>query len=171
MFAPRIYPTEVKPMRKKDAFQNVGMGVGYVSVMLVFAVICLTIFAVLSLRAAMSTDSFNERSGEFMRQYYAADSSAKKTLSLLDECAYNAGISGFFEDEFAENAQSIEGVSVRAVQKGFSVSYTVGINDRQELFVNVIFDSSGEYTIEQWKSREIYAENSDSHLGVWDGTF
>ena len=158
-------------MSKKEDSQKVGMGVGYVSVMLIFAVICLTIFAVLSFKAAISTDSFNERSGEFMRQYYAADTSAKKTLSMLNDCAFKAKSSGFFEEEFTESAQNIEGVSVRPTQSGLSVSYSVAINEGQELLVNIVFDQNGEYSIEQWKSSNIYEENSDSHLGVWDGTF
>lgn len=157
-------------MHKKDSSQNAGMGVGYVSVMLIFALICLTIFAVLSFKAAISTDSFNDRSGEFMRQYYAADTAAKKTLSQLNDCAFNAKSSGFFEDSFTERAQSIDGVSVRPTSKGLSVSYRVAINDHQELLVNVVFDDSGKYGIEQWKSQNIYEENSDDHLGVWDGS-
>ena len=158
-------------MSKKNEAQNVGMGVGYVSVMLIFAVICLTIFAVLSFKAAISTDSFNERSGEFMRQYYAADTAAKETLSKLNDCAFEAKKSGFFEDLFMENAQKIEGVTVKQNQKGYSASYTVSINDRQELLVNIIFNENGEYEITQWKRRNVPEENSDSHLGVWDGTF
>lgn len=158
-------------MNKKEDTRKIGMGVGYVSVMLVFAVICLTIFAVLSFKAAISTDSFNDRSSEFMKQYYAADTEAKKTLSQLNDCAYNAKTSGFFEDSFAESAQNIEGVNVRAVQNGISVSYTVAINDSQELYVNVVFDWNGEFRIAQWKSCNIYEDDSNSHLGVWDGTF
>lgn len=158
-------------MRKKDGSQSVGMGVGYVSVMLIFAVICLTIFAVLSFKAAISTDSFNERSGEFMRQYYAADTSAKETLSKLNDCAFKAKRSVFFEDEFTESAQNIEGVSVKRIQNGFSASYSVAINERQELLVSIVFNESGEYRIEQWKSRNVFEENSDSHIGVWDGQF
>ena len=157
-------------MSNKEGSQKVGMGVGYVSVMLIFALICLTIFAVLSLKAALSTDSFNDRSGEFMSQYYAADTSAKKTLSQLNDCAYNAKASGFFEDSFTESVQSIEGVSVRQTARGLLVSYTVAINERQELVVNIVFDESGKYSIEQWRSRNIYEENSDQHLGVWDGS-
>lgn len=158
-------------MRKNGESQKVGMGVGYVSVMLVFAVICLTIFAVLSFKAAMSTDSFNERSGEFMRQYYAADSAAKKKLSELNDCAFDARNSGFFEDVFAESAGNIEGVTVRSVQGGFSASFSVAINEQQELLVKVFFDIDGYYSIEQWRSSNNYEENSDSHIGVWDGTF
>ena len=157
-------------MSNKESSQKVGMGVGYVSVMLIFALICLTIFAVLSLKAALSTDSFNDRSGEFMCQYYAADTAAKKTLSQLNDCAFNAKASGFFEDSFTESAQSIEGVSLKQTARGLLVSYTVAINERQELLVNIVFDESGKYSIEQWKSRNIYEENSDQHLGVWDGS-
>ena len=157
-------------MSNKEGSHKVGMGVGYVSVMLIFAIICLTIFAVLSFKAAISTDSFNDRSGEFMRQYYAADTSAKKTLSQLNDFAFDAKASGFFEDTFTENAQNIEGVSVRPTAKGLLVSYSVEINENQELLVNVVFNESGKYSIEQWKSQNIYEENSDDHLGVWDGS-
>lgn len=157
-------------MRKRQGSQGVGMGVGYVSVMLIFAVICLTIFAVLSFKAANSTDKFNERSGEFLREYYAADTVAKETLSKLNDCAFNARAGLFFEEEFEEYASEVEGVSLKQTADGFSASYTVVINERQELAVSVLFDNSG-YTIERWQSRSIYEENSGSHLGVWDGTF
>ena len=157
-------------MNNKESSQKVGMGVGYVSVMLIFAIICLTIFAVLSFKAAISTDSFNDRSGEFMRQYYAADTSAKKTLSELNDCAFNAKSSGFFEDAFTESAQNIEGVSVRPTARGLLVGYSVAINEHQELSVSIVFNESGKYSIEQWQSRNVYNENSDQHLGVWDGS-
>lgn len=158
-------------MRKRLGSQGVGMGVGYVSVMLIFAVICLTIFAVLSFKAASSGDKFNERSGEFLKQYYAADTKAKETLSKLNDCAFNASTGMFFEEEFEEYASGVEGVSLKQTADGFSASYSVVINDRQELAVSVLFNNSGRYTIEQWQSLTIYEEESGSHLGVWDGRF
>lgn len=157
-------------MRKRQGSQGVGMGVGYVSVMLIFAVICLTIFAVLSFKAANSTDKFNERSGEFLRQYYAADTAAKETLSKLNDCAFNARAGQFFEEEFEEYASEVEGVSLKQTADGLSASYSVAINDRQELSVSVMFNNIG-YSIERWQSRSIFEENSGSHLGVWDGKF
>ena len=48
-------------MRKNDKLSSSALGVGYVSVMIIFAVICLTIFAVMSFSAASSSDGFNER--------------------------------------------------------------------------------------------------------------
>lgn len=158
-------------MNKNKHTKKIGVGVGYVSVMLIFAVICLTIFAVLSLKAAISDNSFNERSGEFLKQYYAADTAAKETLSKLHDCAFEAKSSELFEETFEEIAQGIEGVSLKQTPVGFSASYSAAINERQILAVTVLFDNNGNYTIEQWQSQDVPQEDNDSHLGVWNGSF
>lgn len=156
-------------MNKKERTQ--GAGVGYVSVMLIFAVICLTIFAVLSLKAALSDDSINERSGEFLKQYYAADTAAKEKLSELNDLAFELKNSEFFEDGFEENSKNIDGVTARRSPDGISVSYTVEINERQELAVDVVFDDSGKYTVNKWQSRTATTDDDNSHINVWDGNF
>lgn len=158
-------------MDKKKGFGGAGLGVGYVSVMIIFAVICLTIFAVLSFRAASSGDAFNERSGEYLKQYYAADARAKEMLAQLNEIAYGAVQSEFFEDSFELSAGELEGVSLRKSAKGYETGFSVKINDRQELAVRVDFYAGGGYEIIRWQSVDISVENSDSHLNVWDGSF
>lgn len=158
-------------MKRKNKIGGAGLGVGYVSVMIIFAVICLTIFAVLSFRAAVSDGAFNERSGEYLRQYYAADGSAKATLAELDGIARAAAGSGFFEDEFETAAEALEGVFVTAAGNGFSASWTVKINDRQELYARAAFTADGEYEITSWRCRGIGGESEDKPLNVWQGGF
>ncbi len=158
-------------MNKKSAFQKVGAGVGYVSVMLIFAVICLTVFAVFSFKAAVSSDRMNDRSGEFLKQYYAADSSAKEMLSKLNELALETADPIGFEEEFAASVGGIDGVSAKTVANGVMTSYTVTINERQELAVSVVFSPDGKYRIETWRTQNVSREDSDNGLNVWDGTF
>lgn len=158
-------------MNKEEKTRKIALGVGYVSVMLIFAVICLTIFAVLSFKAAMSTDSFNDRSGDFLRQYYAADTQAKQTLSKLNDSMQASRGSMFLEEEFQAAASELDGVTVMQTADGFSASYDVPINDRQVLAVAIHFDNNGEYLIEQWQNRDVSGEPEESHLNVWDGTF
>lgn len=148
-----------------------GLGVGYVSVMIIFAIICMTIFAVLSFRAASSNDGFNERSGDFLKQYYAADSIAKARLAELDGIAREAAESGFFEDSFEELAGALDGVTLSRIGNGFSAGWSVKINDRQELYASASFTSDGGCEITRWQSRTLSSEESESHLGVWDGSF
>lgn len=157
-------------MSKKGVYQKVGAGVGYVSVMLIFAVICLTIFAVFSFKAAVSSDRMNDRSGEFLKQYYAADSTAKETLSRLNDLAFETDPFDF-EEELAISARTIEGVSAGIVADGVLISYTAKINERQELAVVVMFSDDGNYSVRTWRAQSVGSESSGNGLNVWDGTF
>lgn len=158
-------------MSKKDVSQKVGAGVGYVSVMLIFAVICLAVFAVFSFKAAISSDHLNDRSGEFLKQYYAADSSAKETLSALNDFALESADAFDFEEELEMKARTIDGVSAKRTAWGVRTSYTVTINERQELAVEILFSADGKYSIDTWRAQNIGSGNSGDGLNVWDGTF
>lgn len=159
-------------MDKNDRLHGSGIGVGYVSVMLIFAVICLTVFAVMSFRAASANDGFNVRSGDYLKEYYAADSAAKSRLAELDGIAKSAAESGFFEDEFEVAAGALEGVALNRIMNGFSVNWSVKINERQALLAEASFTNDGNFEITRWQTQTISTEDSsDSHIGVWDGSF
>ncbi|MBS6586250.1 MAG: hypothetical protein KH345_08850 [Eubacterium sp.] len=147
------------------------VGVGYISIMLIFTVICLTIFAVLSFQAVYSSDKMTNRSDGFTQQYYTADTEAKKTLSRLDGLAAEA-LDGFsFEEGFIEAVSGVEGVSAARTAGGVRVEYSQAINERQTLAVSVVFFSapSGErFRIEKWNSTEKEI-SGESHPSVWDG--
>lgn len=155
-------------MNKKSGFRGSGMGVGYVSVMIIFVTVCLTLFAVLSLSAAESNDAFNERSGEYLKHYYAADSKALEILAQLDGAAKNAeeGLLGDTLEAFAEE----NGGEVSPVKGGCRVKYSVKINDRQALMCEVVFKENGGFKKTRWQSVAV-SDDDDSHLNVWDGTF
>lgn len=147
-------------------------GVGYISIMLIFTVICLTIFAVLSFQAAYSNNRVIGRSEEYTQQYYDADASAKKTLSELDLLA--AGLQGefSFDEKFSSAASNIDGVSVTAVPEGVRADYSVSINERQSLSVSVVFyraAADARYRILSWRSDSSGSISGDDHPSVWDG--
>lgn len=156
-------------MNKKSGFRGSGMGVGYVSVMVIFVTVCLTLFAVLSLHAAGSDDAFNERSGEYLRQYYAADAKALDILAKLDSSARTAAEEGLFQEAFELSAEEL-GASVSPVRGGCKARYSVKINDRQDLMCEVVFSENGSFEKTRWQSVSTYSDD-DSHLNVWDGTF
>ncbi len=151
----------------KKSLKIANLGIGYTSIMIIFALVCLVIFAVLSLKAAASDEALNKRSGEYLREYYNADSIAKQELSDLDELAFTAASSEFFAETFRNLAED-KGYSVRMAREGCAVDYSVPINERQEIAVSVTFKASGEYEITLWKSGTISSEKDD-HLNVWDG--
>lgn len=156
---------------KQHRQTNAGIGVGYVTVIIIFAIICLTIFAVLSYRAAGSNDALNERAGEHLNKYYEADASAKKTLYELDEIAANARNTPFFADTFESETAKIDKVSVKTEPDGCTVSFSEPINENSFIFVSVKFyENKKEYKINTWK-RMSAINSDDNEINVWDGTF
>ncbi len=159
-------------MNKKKQGLGSTVGIGYISIMLIFTVICLTILAVLGFQAVYSNDRVSGRSEQFTREYYAADMEAKKTLAILDEAAVQAADGFSFEESFTDAAQEIDGVITAMVPEGVRVDYSVVINDRQQLSVSVVFFSSpaGErYRILRWQSGT-EADQEESSPAVWDGS-
>lgn len=146
-----------------------GMGTGYVTIMLIFAVICLTAFAVLSFQAAYADERLSARTQEYTREYYAADAKAKEVLAQLDGIAQSARESGFFAESFSdecENAALYPQIgSVRA-------EYSCEINERQSISVSVIFYENEDmgFEITRWQTVSSGAEE-EAPLGVWDGNF
>ncbi len=160
---------KVEAMNKKTGFHGSGMGVGYVSVMIIFVTVCLTLFAVLSLRAASSNDAFNERSGEYLKLYYAADNKANHILAELDNAAKTASESDFFEDEF--EAVKVDGAEIRRVRGGCEAKIIVKIDERRELIVEAVFSPDGSYKITRRQSNISSINMDNSHESLWDGTF
>lgn len=150
-----------------------GLGVGYVTLIMLFAIICLTVLSVLSYQAARANEKLNEKSLSFTTEYYEADGRAKILLSELDNAALEAHKTGFFSESFAELCGEFESISLRNIPEGYSVSFTEQINEKLKLSVSVVFFNTPEderYRIAEWKTVSDGTEEEDAPLGVWDGT-
>lgn len=60
-----------------------GMGAGGISILAVFVVLCITVFAVLSLLSARADHKLSLRSAQTVERYYAADAACQQTLANL----------------------------------------------------------------------------------------
>ena len=168
---------------RKSLSQERGMGVGYVTLIMLFAVICLTVLASLSYQAARANDKLNEKSIYFTQRYYSADARANEIVSIFDEAAFEAHETGFFADSFEaicqEKASQAYGIYpdeavIKRVQEGFLVSYYCSLTDNTELSVKILFfdfPKDGErYRVEEWKTVAVSVGDSEETLGVWDGS-
>jgi len=118
---------------------------GGTSLMMIFAVLCLTVFAVLSLSTAKVGDRLSQSTQDAVQAYYAADSEAEQILAALRR--------GDYVDEVEEN--------------GFMYSYRCPINERLSLYVEVeIKDDT--YNILRWQAAVDESMISEAQE-VWDG--
>ena len=120
--------------------------VGGSSLLVIFAVLCLTVFALLTLSTAQAGARLSRQSAEAVSGYYDADFRAEETLARL-----RAG-------DLPEGVSEDNGV----------YSFTCPVSDTQNLEVSVRLEQNG-YTILRWQTVSTTDWQPDESLNVWDG--
>lgn len=144
--------------RKKESFAPPALGGS--SLLVVFAVLALTVFALLSLSTVRADVRLGDAAAEAVSGYYEADCRAQEILARL-----RAG------------GPLPEGVEITGSDdRGNYMYYTVPISDTQELQVEVYLvwgegwgrDASG-YTILRWQAASSVEWAGSDTFTVWDG--
>jgi hypothetical protein len=125
---------------------NVPVMLGASSLLVIFAVLCLSVFAMLSISTVQADRRLGQQSREAVEAYYQADCQAEEILSGL-----RAG-------------RVAEGVE----RQGDIYSYSCDISDTQTLAVQVRVVGQ-EYTILRWQELSIADWQADEQLHVWSG--
>ena len=120
--------------------------VGGSSLLVIFAVLCLTVFALLGLSTVQADTRLSDASAEAIEAYYNADCEAETILARL------------------RNGETVDGVEI----DGSWYSYSCPVNENQSLFVTVELTDDG-YTVWQWQTLPTIQWESDDSLVVWAG--
>ncbi len=144
-------------MDKKSRFSP--PAVGGISLLVVFAVLCLTVFALLSLTTVQADIRLSDASAQAVLDYYQADSKAQEILACLRTGA--ALPEGVQVDRTEGEGEGAEGASL--------IRYAVPLSDTQELQVELTLDARGRYTILRWQSVPTGDWEYDDSLTLWDG--
>lgn len=133
--------------RKDRSSQFSPPALGGISLLAAFAILCLTVFALLSLSTVQADRRLADASAQAVADYYAADCQAQQILAQLRQ------------------GQHPEGVE----SQGSLYRYTVPISDTQQLSVAVELQGT-DYTVLQWQAGPSGQWQADDSLDLWDGT-
>lgn len=118
---------------------------GASSLLVIFAVLVLVVFALLSLGTAKAGDRLSFVCAESAKEYAEADLRAQEILALIREKKIPNGVSA----------------------DGNRYEYSCDINDSLGLFVAVELDENGNYDILRWQSVRTSDWEADGRLDVW----
>lgn len=119
--------------------------VGGSSLLVIFAVLCLTVFALLGLATVTADKRLADDSYEAVKAYYQADCEAEKILGEIREGRMPEGV----------------------VKENQSYSYSCPISETQELRVVVKVDG-GTYAVEQWRIVSTVQWQPDEYIDLLD---
>ena len=130
--------------------------VGGSSLLVIFAVLCLTVFAMLSMSTVLAENRLRDSSIEAVSNYYGADAEAERILSMLRNREVPEGVE--------LSSDTPDGMTVIA-------SYSCPISDTQNLFVEVMFENGlgDDYIILRWQAAYTADWEPDYGLNIWTG--
>lgn len=150
------------PVNKRERFSP--PAVGGISLLVVFAVLCLTVFALLALTTVQADKRLADASAKAVEDYYAADCAAQEILARLRNGERPEGVA-FSGGEWPLGAAPSGDGPLRA-------DYAVPISDTQELQVSVLLmgGAGADYVVQRWQAGPVGQWESDNSIEIWDGT-
>lgn len=164
--------------KKKHTFLNIGTS----SILLVFVLLCLVTFAILSIVNANMDYQLSKKNADHTRAYYQADLTAKQELAEIDDILYSAYKSQTFSDAASYYSYVIKLLS-DAGDYTFDQDYStprmyfkVPIADNQILNVTLELQfpsKTGEqfYRVVTWNSQSDSTWEPESNVPVFNGSF
>jgi hypothetical protein len=134
-------------------------GIGSASVVLIFAVLCMAIFSVISLVTALNEEKLVESEVALVTSYYAADALAEEIFAeILATRSAPEEISGVAIESFFDNY-------LREI-----ISFMCPVSETHGLFVSAAigFDS---HEILSWRMVHLAEWHADDRINVWQGEF
>lgn len=149
-------------MKKKE---NAPFGAGISSLLMLFVILCLTVFGVLAYMTAQADSRLSARAAETVAAYYQADSAAEELLAQTDEAVFS--LSG----ETAEIQEALEALGYTVVLEDglLTAEYVIPVDETRQYLLRIVFDQpDGSYRVITRQTEET-AVWGEEDLEVWQG--
>ena len=132
--------------------------IGSVSLLMIFIILCLTVFSALSLSGALREYRYSQKIAQHQTDYYTASGSASRVLKEIDQILDQAHTD--HPETYYEAAEQqlslIEGVRTDLASESPSITYQIPIDDSQSLQVTLALNApdeleQGYYRITAWQ--------------------
>lgn len=133
-----------------------GTVTGAVSLVMIFIVLCLTVFAVLTLSTAIGEQKLAQVTADHVQAYYEADAQATAVIASLGG---------------PDRPETVAGVALTytaCADNGVHARFTVPVGETQTLAVEVLIGAAS-CDILKWQT--VYSGDwvADTSISVWDG--
>lgn len=149
--------------RERRNERRPGFNVGSASIIMIFSVLCLTIFAVLSLVTTNSDLKLSTRAAKSIEDYYAAEYAAETKVLEVKEALGAEGTP----------TQRLQKMDVDVIERedgGAKIRFTQNVDARRDLRVELELDADGKLSISKWSLEANANWNPDDSISLWSGT-
>lgn len=133
------------------------LGVGTSSILLIFVLLCMITFAVLSLVSARSDYRLSQKNAEHIQDYYQAENKANEILLTIDQCLEEQYTLYGNTEEYLQHVKSaLEDTEAVTFTSEQELEFHVPAGTKQELYAALLLpqepkEGDSYYQIKSWK--------------------
>lgn len=164
-------------MNRKPRTTQAGMSVGFISLLIIFVVLCLITFAILALTTSNADMALTNRNYTYVSRYYVASNECHTKIGFIDQTLEAARQDTSTDEEFyaAVDAAFPEGGDIFIYDRDSRVITFYGnLSEISQMRVEVqVNDPENEsrYTILTWNAEPLPQEMEEQEQTLWDGGF
>lgn len=148
---------------------NSKMNIGSSSLILIFIVLCLATFGLLSLSSAKSDWNLAEKNANSVKNYYDADKKGEEFVKMVDEVLVQLQSKGLEEDAYLAEAKRELSEYYREDTGFLTVEVPMDFDQALHIELSVTSDRDSRYLIESWKVINTVDYEIDDSMPVWGG--
>ena len=143
------------------------MNVGIISFMVVFIILCLVTFSVLSLVSAKSNLASANKSLSHSQTYYALNNQAQDKLEVIDQTLYDYYKQSSSSASYFAKIKGLEKKDPSLQVKGKQVSFSL-VKGSMKLVVSlkVTYPGKALYTVTKWQEQSSKDWNADEKIDI-----
>ena len=149
---------------KKTSYPPIIIGTSFMLVL--FIILCMVVFAILSLSTTMKDFHYSSKTAERTTDYYNANNTAEEVLMQIDSILIDNNTS----DKIKEALLKINGLSVTAIEgtSDFTVEYAVSMNETKilQVILTTQINQNKRYIINTWKQISVADWTGNQNLPV-----
>lgn len=152
----------------KEQFQHSApAGIGGITIAMVFVVLCLTLFSLLSLSTARAQWALTQRSLDAVERYYSADSQAQHQLALLHQRLQALPAGDQYLEQAAEALSDLEGLSLEQTSAGLAILASYPAQGELTLDMELLLTAQGRLTLTRYALSDTAQGGLQEPLNVW----
>jgi hypothetical protein len=143
------------------------MNIGIISFVLVFIILCLVTFSVLSLTSAQSNMEMTKRMIDHTTEYYQLSSQGEETLEKIDKFLYQLYQKSSSKNDYFQNLSQLKRQIPKITISNHTIKYDI-INQDKKLHVQlkVLYPGNQFYRIEAWQIQSRQEWNPDQKMQI-----
>jgi len=147
------------------------VNIGLTSLILIFIILCLAIFSLLSLSSARGDQSLAVRSAQAVTEYYRADAQGEKWLKQADAILHKETIGVMSQDEIKTLAGNVAlELGCNVDEKTGYISTDISMERGQALHIDLaLTGNENRYEVKSWYVYDSGNYEIDDSMPVWGG--